>query len=435
MQDNLSKPKKEEHLLSLSQYLVGFCREFAPVVLKIPRVYASGEYITKTDGRVVKVGDKFFSQSVHQQLFKLLQVSMHVALRHNNRAREIQHNPVAIKVWNMSTDLVINNAIKDYIKAKLDRGEESLESEFQLKVLNMLTSSIPDFNLDELNAEQVFEKILRFIDAQQSNPNSDSSSSTMQKLEQELDNYENEFSSNKFEDTSKILEEAGLDSEDQENSETNNLIWSKRVDDLISKLVGTEHSNSILKLKKELPKVKVDWTRVLRDFLTSRLLQEREPNWKRPGRRYTAGISEYFEPYRDRKKGIKKLVVCWDISGSCFDDNTVAKFVANIEAVHSITACQLYLVPFDTEVVTDEVVQLHHHQKLSDLIKESNLNLSGGGGTSFIPPIEYSEKLSPDVIVVLTDCYGPFPDPIRVPVLWASTGDTAPWGKTININD
>jgi predicted metal-dependent peptidase len=434
----LTKSKKEEYLLELNQYLVTFCQEFAPVILKIPRVYKGGDYLFKTDGKIVKVGDKFFSLDVHKQLFKSLQVSMHIALRHPQRARDIYNNEMALKIWNVSTDLVINNAVKDYVDQKLKTSGNSLESEFTLTVLNVLTQSIPDFNLDENNAEQVFEKILRFID-QSYIPNIDNQTlKTIQDLMDMLSEIENEFQSSDFEDSSQVLKDNGLDSEDTENTESQNLIWSKRLDNVIDKIAGTMRGTNILKLRKELPKVKVDWRKVLREFLTTRLLQEREPNWKRPSRRVTAGISEFYEPYRDRKKGIKKLALCWDISGSCFSDDTISQFVANIEAVHSITSCELILIPFDTQVVTDEIFRLHYHEKLSELLQSGDICLSGGGGTDFNPPIEYATDIQPDVIVVLTDCYGPFPENApNIPVLWACTEEnmSAPWGKTLYIGD
>lgn len=430
-----NKTKKEEYLLQLNQYLVSFCHEFASVILKIPRVYVNADYNLLTDGRVIKVGNQFFEMSPDKQLFKLLQISMHVALRHPKRARGIYHNKLALKIWNVSTDLVINNAIEDYVAHKIKNSIYSgLEQEFTLTIFQLLLDNIPDLDLSTQNAEQVFEKIIRFTDFQYDSPSSEISQAVSKLLEL-LENVDNDFNPEDFPDNNEILKENGMEAHEDEDTDSDDLIWSKRIEDLIDKIAGTSHGTSILKLKKELPKVKVDWAKVMRDFLTARLTTERQPNWKRPNRRVTAGISEYFEPYLDKKKGIRKLALCWDISGSCFSKDVISKFVANIEAVHKITSCDLYLIPFDTEVVDSQVTRLEYYQKLSDLINDNQLELAGGGGTDFYPPISYAEELNSDVIVVLTDCYGPFPDQPRVPVLWATTGDPAPWGKTIYLLD
>ena len=64
--------------------------------------------------------------------------------------------------------------------------------------------------------------------------------------------------------------------------------------------------------------------------------------------------------------------------------------------------------------------------------------VQGGGGTSFIPPIEYLERADqpPDILVYFTDAQGSFP-PMEpgFPVIWLVKGrGELPWGQRIQLN-
>ena len=65
-------------------------------------------------------------------------------------------------------------------------------------------------------------------------------------------------------------------------------------------------------------------------------------------------------------------------------------------------------------------------------------DLTGGGGTSFIPPFEWiaREQLHPDLVVYFTDGEGEFPaqEP-HCPVIWLVKGKaTTPWGQRVQLN-
>lgn len=66
------------------------------------------------------------------------------------------------------------------------------------------------------------------------------------------------------------------------------------------------------------------------------------------------------------------------------------------------------------------LAQLNHRLRGFDLVSElQKLRFRGGGGTSFVEPIEAALATNPSAIVVLTDLYGPFGDaPGRIPVFW-----------------
>lgn len=52
----------------------------------------------------------------------------------------------------------------------------------------------------------------------------------------------------------------------------------------------------------------------------------------------------------------------------------------------------------------------------------SKLEPKGGGGTNMCNPLKYAEKYDPLVVVLMTDCYTPWPDvPCPFPVICIST--------------
>lgn len=432
---------KDEYLLKVSQYIVKSCSEFNPITIKIPKVYRKGDYTVQTDGKIIRVGDKFFELEIADQIYKLLHISMHVALRHHQRAKEIYHNEQALKVWNVSTDVMVNNAINEYVEQKL-RNTESFS--FDQLTFNLVKNAVLD-NLKEdikkMNSEKIFSFLFKAIDSEQGLDNLDNveqeggNSNKGKQLEKQINKTENEFSPTEYPESSQVLQMAGLSEEDKpSDSKVQDLIWGERLKNTL-KQAGNQAGNFLLNILEDLPKVKVPWDKVLRQFITARLMRERESNWKRPGRRYMAGVTKFYEPYRDRKKGVKRLALCWDISGSCFDQGTITKFVANIEVVHKATGCDFYIIPFDTQVDESQVIRVQPFQRLKDIVDFNKRQIAGGGGTDFRPPIKYAEDLHPDVIVVLTDCWGPFPNKSKIPTIWATTGDDAPWGKTIDITD
>jgi predicted metal-dependent peptidase len=87
------------------------------------------------------------------------------------------------------------------------------------------------------------------------------------------------------------------------------------------------------------------------------------------------------------------------------------------------------------DVYCDAKVQEVREYERGDSIKT---DARGGGGTSFVPAIEYCEGLDeqPKALVYLTDLDGTFPDHAPAfPVIWISYGTKkqAPFGQTVNV--
>jgi hypothetical protein len=126
--------------------------------------------------------------------------------------------------------------------------------------------------------------------------------------------------------------------------------------------------------------------------------------------------------------GCDHVVVVGDSSGSV-NQKTMDMFMSNCAAIlQQAKPKRLTFVQCDATI--------HSWQDIDD-VDDLNGKVLGGGGTDFRPPFERIEELgdAPDVLVYLTDLYGPFPDkPPPYPVIWGCVNkQKAPWGETIYI--
>ena len=414
--DSLDTRQKKLNNISLA--LQNKCSEFGCILLYSPRVAVNQDFICKTDGKIIKVGTKFFDLPPYKQVYKILHIALHVGLRHHYRAKELSNNQLAYTIWNIATDLVINECLKDYLSMFNNYSNNNDED---IPTITSIQELLDKLNYDDSNghsAERLFTALIKGVEKNQISV-------------QELPEVDDDFSPNEFEDSNSVLDKEGLTAE-QDGGDVVDMLWNKRIEDSLKK-AGNKVGKSLMGLLEHLIKPKVNWQAILRQYLTNRVKPETEPDYRRPSRRNLAGVTTIFEPNRVKKKGLKTMVVCLDTSGSCWCSEVISKFVSNVEAVHNATGCELIVITFDSDV--QDIVKVKMGARLSDLINNSEVEIHGGGGTSFIEPINKAMEYNPSVIAVFTDCYGPFGDNINVPTIWASIGDSAPWGKTILIED
>lgn len=409
----------QQRLDELSQGIMFSIPAYIGLIIYIPRKYCNDNKLDiKTDGKIIKVGNLFFESSVQEQVYKLLSGITAVALRHTDRAAELKGNTFLLKLWNIACNIVIKDILSDL--ALNDNKIKSPSDIMSREVFNEMYVS------EEMLSPEIVEEYFKVL------------ADNTEKIEIPLEFLNSSMSEmldgEDFNETEDELLAAGLDSELADmDQDMRNMIWSQRIE---SALAGVSVNNSLCKLLTHKKQVKTPWRKVLSEFLVTRLRPEREPNWKRPSRRVLAGITDIYEPSRDRKRGIKKLGLLVDLSGSCWSPKIFTAFVSHIDKVLETTVAEAIIITFDADV--QNVVKVPINKKLSDLLNENQVEFTGGGGTDFVPPIKEIVKYSPDVVVGFTDCYGPFPDrPPNIPFIWGVLphSGTPPWGKFIVIDD
>jgi len=172
---------------------------------------------------------------------------------------------------------------------------------------------------------------------------------------------------------------------------------------------------------------KIDWKKVLRDFITETCAGRDESSWSKPNRRF---ISE--DVYMPSMVGttMTELVIGFDTSGSIFGGTEMDMFASEIKKIiEDIKPTKVHVIYWDTEVAG--------HQTFDEgQFAVQNLKPKGGGGTDGSVLFDYlrDKRITPQAIVQFTDGYVGDWGKTDVPTLWAVSSDlVAPFGTTIRI--
>jgi predicted metal-dependent peptidase len=177
----------------------------------------------------------------------------------------------------------------------------------------------------------------------------------------------------------------------------------------------------------ELLAPKVDWRKVLREFVQETCQGRDESSWRRPNRRYIAD-----DIYMPSMVGVTmtELVIGFDTSGSCFGTDEMTRFVSEIATIiEQVKPSKVHVIYWDTSVVGHQTFE-------GGQFAVQDLKPQGGGGTDGSVLFDYlkKERITPQAIVQFTDGYVGDWGNTTVPTLWAITSHmVAPFGSTIHI--
>ena len=173
---------------------------------------------------------------------------------------------------------------------------------------------------------------------------------------------------------------------------------------------------------------KVPWYTVLEKYMVGKA--EQHQNWQHPNKRYAG---RYYLPRRERFPSMGEVVVGIDTSGS-ISDKEMAEFIGHlngiIEQCHPSAVHVLY--------VTTEVEHSETYERSDYPIPAQKNRWCGGTDMCAIHQWVDDNDVEPDVVVVLSDMYTPFPDKVDVDTVWVSTTDMdapANLGPTLHVNE
>jgi len=172
---------------------------------------------------------------------------------------------------------------------------------------------------------------------------------------------------------------------------------------------------------------KIDWKKVLREFITETCAGRDESSWRKPNRRFLS-----YDVYMPSMVGttMTELVIGFDTSGSIFGGDEMTMFVSEIkQIIEDIKPTKVHVIYWDTEVAG--------HQTFEEgQFAVQDLKPKGGGGTDGSVLFKYlkEKNLTPQAIVQFTDGYVGDWGNTDVPTLWAVSSDlVAPFGTTIRV--
>ena len=226
-------------------------------------------------------------------------------------------------------------------------------------------------------------------------------------------------------DTSKLM--LDLDSEAESptaTSEITDVVVRAKAQAQISgdtKAIG-ELPGEILRIIDELLNPKLPWPVILNRFLDQRTRQEY--SWARKNRRFQSTYMPSLHSY-----GLGHLTFAIDTSGSV-DDEELQRMLSELRGIQQV---------FNPEHMTiidcdSEIHQVHEINQNTDIM---SLKFSGGGGTSFLPVLEYVTKHPTQALVYFTDLYGESDlDEVDYPILWICNSEHKPAtiGETIYVD-
>lgn len=175
---------------------------------------------------------------------------------------------------------------------------------------------------------------------------------------------------------------------------------------------------------------KEPWYNHLHRYMQS--LSMSEYNWARINRRQLVQ-HQLFTPDH-YSEALESVAFAIDCSGSVFGPAEQANFAGHVNAILAEAK------PNKTHVLYFDAI-IQRHDELDYGCLDFHTRPKGGGGTDFRPIFEKIEEegVVPEILVILTDCYGSFPEEAPpYPVIWASIidpeqlgGYLPPFGETI----
>lgn len=311
-----------------------------------------------------------------------------------------------LKIWNIATDLCINDLLK--------------ENGFELDSRGLVTNWSHDFtfnfngeelftikDIDKKNADQVYEEIIKNL------------KKNKQKI---IDEYDKKRFDKHIYEKGKGETEAELKGYKDK--------WKKAVAEAsaYAKQKG-DLSNGLKLLVDDLLNEKVNWKHLLYKYMT-RVIPF-DYSYARPSKRsFSTGV---YMPIM-RKESIE-IVVSLDTSGSIGKEE-LQEFMSEINGIaKSFNNLTMKLIVCDSEVKDVYTIGNGDNQKINDLV------IRGGGGTSHIPIYDYVQENLPNtkLLVNFTDGYTDFPQETSINSLWvlckhSCSEDKIPFGEVIKLN-
>jgi len=394
--------ERSKELSTIARYCVTKSPGFAAIALWVPHFYRdTPSYVARTNGRTIEAAQQFFDRyDGREQAFIFMHEVLHVALRHVPRGhRAWSVSSAHALVWNLSTDAIINRALDKMSWIKAPKDGVTFESLLDKEELE----ARPPQNW---SAEALYHRLLEKIGFP-----ADKAS-----WEKWLDDYIEKHGLPTPDDLGRPGE--GEDGGDL-MSELAARVWASR---LARAQAGDRPGGLLRELAGDFPVVRTPWPQILRAYLQDAVMPTTRENFNRPGRRVLSLDSEFFEPSFQSERGVRRIGVAVDTSGS-IDEKILLRFAGEIEAVQKRTGAELYLVVCDAEV-TGEFLVPAHGKTFTQRYKAGELQFRGGGGTDFAPALEKLNKSNVKIGLYLTDMMGNFgSEKPRMPFVWCSTSE------------
>jgi len=319
------------------------------LALSLPMHFQDNSHeVFETDGMSIFIDEsKIRSLSDAQLKYTYAHTLLHILLKHPFRMKERDG-----KLWNRSSDIVINLLLSDFERVGERPQNEVMMEKFRDK-----------------SVEEVYHALY------QENPEGEGTPDEENPQEQKLDLIENEG------DTEAAMEE---------------------IDAVIVQAMGAAQKQgnipaSFLEVIHEVIRPKIDLETLLHTYMTESFF-DKESDFSRPNRRFIHQ-NLYLPGYRQEQNRLV-LYIALDRSMS-IDQKTFSKFLGIIDAVLRMsTDFKVTVIPFDDTVDSTKIITYETQDILPKIAFEK-----GNGGTEFKPLLRYLQGVSElnATLMVLSD--------------------------------
>jgi len=369
------------------------------LVLRLPMQAAQAQWCptAATDARRFFYNPEYIQAlSVDQVQFVLAHEALHCALSHFARRQHRQQQR-----WDLACDFAINPLL---IKEGLTPPPEvNVFIEYEGMTAEEIYPFIEDHPDDEPMDKHVYEG---------EQPSSSSSSQA---------NGTGETSSTATDDT------GGAQPQPLTEVERSQLAvqWQQRLAGAAQQaLQAGKLGGSLARLVDHLLQPQLPWRMLLARYMT--LTAREDYTYMRPSRREGSAILPHL------RSAQLDIIVALDTSGS-ISDAEMNQCLAEIDALKGQLPARVTLLACDAQLAED-CPWIYEPWEVFAPPRQ----LSGGGGTCFIPVFDYVQQqgLQPDLLVYFTDAEGEFPEKApHYPVVWLVKGKhSVPWGQRIQLN-
>jgi len=208
--------------------------------------------------------------------------------------------------------------------------------------------------------------------------------------------------------------------------ESLSLQWQQRMASAAQQAIQAgKLGGSMARMVDHLLQPKLPWRMLLARYMT--MVARDDYTYSRPSSRRGDPVI-----YPSLRSSQLDIVIALDISGS-ISEKEIAEFISEVDAIKSQLRARITLLACDSKLAQGSPWYFEPWEEFAMPEK-----FKGGGGTSFIPVIEWAEDedQAPDLIVYFTDAQGEFPEQEPpFPVLWLVKGKTpVPWGQRVQLN-
>ena len=339
---------------------------------------------------------------------------LHIVYEHLNKVKKFNRIP---SVYNMATDVAINQLIKDDIMPKkiitevIDKNGKAKQVKSGLLYPEL-------FNLPRgKDSEWYYNELLK----------------NAQKVKCSGQGQQGSSKDDKDKDGGggSSLDDHNLWDKIKENEQMVKEVVKRAVQDAYEnakKLRGFLPSNLEEQIKELLKPPTIDWRHLLRQYIGASIKTGFKSSWKRPNRRFF--FSEEFKGKVSNRT--IRILLAVDTSGSVSNED-FQDFMSEMKGLLNVYKCQIDLVQCDAMI-----------QKAERLRPYSNLHIKfkGRGGTDFKPVFDYlKDHIEYDLLIYFTDLYCDFKGCSTYRnVIWVTTrgydkNNKVPFGRVVHITD